>query len=166
VESVYHRRVHSETGQTPLERFLAAAAGAPTAPVAEARLIEAFRWSETRTVSKTATVSLFGNIYEVEPELAGFRVQLVFDPHELAEIEVRCHDRLAGRAVPLEIRRHVHPRAQRTDPEKTQSTGIDYLGLVSERRERGLRKRIDYRDLSRTGDETNPTNKEEQKDEY
>ena len=30
VEQVYHRRVHSETGQTPLERFLAP--GAPTLP--------------------------------------------------------------------------------------------------------------------------------------
>ena len=34
VESVYHRMVHSETGQTPLERFLAA--GAPSRPVPNA----------------------------------------------------------------------------------------------------------------------------------
>jgi putative transposase len=144
VESIYHRRIHTETGQSPLERFLAA--GAP-AGVEQARLREAFLWSEARTVSKTATFSLHGNTYEVEPELAGFRVQVVFDPLALAEIEVRLAGRPAGRAVPLEIRRHVHPRARSADPEQAPSTKIDYLRLISERHVDGMRRRIDYRDL-------------------
>ena len=93
VESVYHRRVHSETGQAPLERFLAA--GAPTLP-AERTLREAFRWSEWRTVSKTGTVGIHGNSYEVDPELAGRRVELVFDPLVLADVEVRVDGRPAG----------------------------------------------------------------------
>jgi putative transposase len=45
VESIYHRRVHSETGQAPLERFLAP--GPPQLP-SERSLSEAFRWSERR----------------------------------------------------------------------------------------------------------------------
>ncbi|MGH7733287.1 MAG: DDE-type integrase/transposase/recombinase, partial [Gemmatimonadales bacterium] len=61
VESVYHQREHSETGQTPLQRFLAA--GPPPLP-SELALLEAFRWSEARTVSRTATVSMHGNVYE------------------------------------------------------------------------------------------------------
>jgi putative transposase len=40
VEQVYHQRVHTETKQTPLERFLAA--GAPVRPPSEASLREAF----------------------------------------------------------------------------------------------------------------------------
>jgi putative transposase len=55
VETVYHRRVHSETGQAPLARWMA---GGPFAVPAPADLAEAFRWSEHRTVSKTAVVSL------------------------------------------------------------------------------------------------------------
>ncbi len=157
VESVYHRRVHSETGQSPLERFLAG--GAPT-PVAQQELTEAFRWSESRTVSKTATFSLHGNTYEVDPELAGFRVQLIFDPHDLTEIEVRQGGRPAGRAVALQIRRHVHPRARGQDPEKAPASGIDYLGLLSERRQQSLRKRIDYRQLSKPDDEDHDEIKE------
>jgi hypothetical protein len=43
-------------------------------------LAEAFRWSAYRTVTKTATVSLHGNRYQVEPHLAGQKVELVFDP--------------------------------------------------------------------------------------
>jgi len=143
VESIYHRRVHSETGQPPLQRFLAV--GAPTVPT-ERSLREAFRWSERRTVSQTGTVGMHGNRYEVDPGLAGRRVELVFDPLELAEVEVRVDDGHAGLAVPLQIKRHVHPRAQ-PPAERSQPTGIDYLGLVRQRHERELNARIDYRHL-------------------
>lgn len=143
VEQVYHRRVHTETGQTPLERFVVA--GPPQLP-AEVSLREAFRWAERRTVSRTGTVEMHGNTYEVDPELAGRRVELIFDPLELCEVEVRADGRHAGMAIPRKIKRHVHPRAQPpTQPGKP--TGIDYLGLVRKRREQELQKRIDYRNL-------------------
>jgi putative transposase len=160
VESVYHRRAHSETGQTPLERFLAA--GAPALPT-ERSLREAFRWSEQRTVSRTGTVGLHGNTYEVDPGLAGRRVELIFDPLELTEIEVRCDGRHVGLAVPLNIKRHVHPRAQ-PPAEPSQSTGIDYLGLIRQRREQELQQRIDYRNLPGppTGDADHDQDNKEQ----
>jgi putative transposase len=63
VESVYHHRVHSETGQTPLARWDAgwqAAGHCPVMPAADA-LTAAFQWSAQRTVTKTATVTLHGN---------------------------------------------------------------------------------------------------------
>jgi len=155
VESVYHQRVHSETGQTPLDRFLAL--GSPTLPY-ELALCEAFRWSERRTVSRTATIGLHGNTYEVDPGLAGRRVELVFDPLELTEIQVRLDGRDVGLAVPLQIKRHVHPRAQPpADP--PQPTGIDYLGLVRQRREQELQKRIDYRNLP--GQDARPNNNDD-----
>jgi len=143
VESVYHQREHSETAQAPLERFLALG---PPPLVSELALSEAFRWSEARTVSQTGTVSMHGNTYEVDPGLAGRRVELVFDPFELAEIEVRVDGRHAGLAVPLNIKRHVHPRAQ-PPAEPPVPTGIDYLGLIRQRREQELKARIDYRNL-------------------
>ncbi len=76
VETVYHHATHSETNMTPLERF--AAGGTPKYPTA-AQLHEAFLWSETRTVTKTATVHLFANTYEVDAALVGRKVELVFD---------------------------------------------------------------------------------------
>lgn len=69
VHQVYHQRVHSETDQTPLQRFLAA--GAP-APVSGDVLAEAFRWGELRTVTSTAQVNLHGNLYDVDPSLVGW----------------------------------------------------------------------------------------------
>jgi putative transposase len=159
VEQVYHRGVHSETEQTPLQRFLAA--GPPQLP-AETSLREAFRWSERRTVSRTGTVGMHGNTYEVDPGLAGRRVDLIFDPLELADVEVRLDGHHAGLAIPRKIKRHVHPRVQ-APGEPAAPTGIDYLGLIRQRRERELQKRIDYRHLpapdGARGDE-NDDNKE------
>ena len=75
-----------------------------------AQLREAFLWSEWRTVAKTATVGLHGNTYEVDTALVGRKVELVFDPFDLA-IEVRWHGRSMGNAVPHRIGRHVHAKA-------------------------------------------------------
>jgi len=148
VETVYHRAVHSETGATPLARF---AGGTPRYPTAE-QLHEAFLWSEFRTVTKTATVSLFANTYEVDAALAGRRVELVFDPFDLTRLEVRWSGRPMGTAVPVVIGRHAHPAA-RPEPgvePPPPATGIDYLHLVETRATAQLERRISYAHMTPT----------------
>src|SRR6201993_2870048 len=146
LEVVYHRRVHSETKETPLARF--DAAGAPALPT-PALLREAFLWSVERTVTKTATVSLHGNSYEVDPALVGRKVELVFDPFDLTRIEVRYRHRPFGTAAPLQIGRYTHPQAARELPPPPTGTGIDYLKLLAEQRDAELRgHRIDYSTLA------------------
>jgi putative transposase len=150
LEVVYHRRVHSETGQTPLARF--ESAGAPQLPT-PALLREAFLWSQERTVTKTASVSLHGNSYEVDPALVGRKVELVFDPFDLTRIEVRYQHRPIGVAVPLVIGRHTHPQAKRELQPPPTTTGIDYLKLLAEQRDAELGgHRIDYASLANDGD--------------
>lgn len=136
VESVYHHQVHSETGQTPLARWndgWQAAGHGPVMPAADA-LSEAFLWSTLRTVTKTATVSLHGNTYQVEAALAGRKVELVFSPFNLEQIEVRHGGRSYGPAVPHVITRHAHPKARPETPEPlpVPATGIAYLQLVAD----------------------------------
>ena len=129
-ETVYHHRVHSETGQAPLARWADGWAGtAPPLP-APAQLHEAFLWSERRTVRKTATVSLHGNTYQVDPSLAGRKVELIFDPFDLTGIEVRWQGNPAGQAIPHVIGRHAHPKARPEQPAPAPATGIDYIGLI------------------------------------
>lgn len=70
VETIYHRRIHSETGHPPLARWHA---GGPFPLPTPAALAEAFLWEAHRTVTKTALVSLQGNTYQVDPLLAGHR---------------------------------------------------------------------------------------------
>jgi putative transposase len=144
VETVYHMAVHRETNMAPLTRFLSG--GAPALPSAEL-LAEAFKWSESRTVTKTATVSLFSNSYEVDAVLVGRRVELVFDPFDLAKIEVRYSGRPMGNAVPMHIGRHTHPQAKTEAPAPPPVTGIDYLGLVLARQHEELERRTSYAGL-------------------
>jgi putative transposase len=141
--------VHSETGQTPLERFIAP--GPPPLPY-ELALAGAFRWSERRTVSKTGTVGMHGNTYEVDADLAGRQVDLVFDPLDLADVAVQIGGRHVGLAVALKIKRHVHPRAQ-PPTRPAEPTGIDYLALIQKRHDQSLQQRIDYRHLPAPGGE-------------
>jgi putative transposase len=154
VETVYHQRIHSETGQAPLARFLAA--GPPALPSPQL-LREAFLWSHTRRVTKTATLSLHGNSYEVDAALIGRKVEVVFDPFDLTTLEVRYQGRPMGIAVPHRIGRHVHPDARPDQSPPTPApTGIDYLGLVAAQHRAALAARINYTDL--------PTNQPEQVD--
>lgn len=145
VEQVYHQRVHTETQMAPLARFLA---DGPPVPVPADLLAEAFRWGEWRTVTKTATVSLQGNLYEVDAALAGSKVELVFDPFDLSDIDVRHHGRPVGKAVPFRIGRHVHPKAHADAPPPAAPTGIDYLRLIQTRHTRALGQRLHYARLA------------------
>lgn len=136
VESVYHHQVHSETGQTPLDRWNQGwdrVGHGPITPDADA-LTEAFLWSQYRTVTKTATVSLHSNTYQVEAALVGRKVELVFSPFDLERIEVRYGGRSYGQAVPHVITRHSHPKAKPEirEPEPAPKTGITYLNLIGQ----------------------------------
>jgi putative transposase len=142
VEGVYHHATHSETGTTPMQRLTA---GPPPAVPGPELLREAFLWSETRTVTKTATVNLHSNLYEVDAALVGRKVELIFDPFDLAVIEVRWNNRPMGHAVPVRIGRHAHPHARPETPTPAPAgTGIDYLALVEARRDRHEEHHISY----------------------
>jgi putative transposase len=130
VETAYHRRVHSETKVTPLERFVA---GGPFVIPTPAQLHEAFLWSEHRTVTKTATVALHGNTFEVDAALVGRRVECVFDPFDLTSIEIRYQGRPMGAGVARVIGRHTHPMARPDKAMAPPTTGIDYLALLADR---------------------------------
>lgn len=136
VESVYHHGMHSETGQAPLQRWEQGwqAAGHGPAMASAPALTEAFLWSQWRVVTKTATVSLHGNIYQVESVLVGREVELVFSPFNLEDITVRYHDADYGRAVPHRITRHTHPKARPETPQPAPApaTGLAYLHLVAD----------------------------------
>jgi putative transposase len=149
----YHRAGHSESGLAPLARW-AAGAPDPLPLPSPGQLREAFLWSERRTVKKTATVSLHGNTYQVDPSLARRAVELVFDPFDLTDIEVRHKGQPAGKAVPFVIGRHRHAKTrvghdeQRAEPAPT---GIDYLKILDAAHGEQLREQINYAALAADG---------------
>jgi putative transposase len=159
VQAGYHRAVHSETGEPPLARWANGISGPLPLP-SPAQLREAFLWSERRTVKKTATVSLHGNLYQVDASLVRCVVELVFDPFDLADMQVRHKGKPAGKAVPFLIGRHRHAKTragdsgQRAEPEPT---GIDYLRILDAAHGAELQAQINYAALITPGeDSTSP----------
>ncbi|HUZ03213.1 MAG TPA: DDE-type integrase/transposase/recombinase [Thermomicrobiaceae bacterium] len=152
-EQVANTRIHAETGQAPIVRFERAG---PHRAADPGLLREAFRWSVTRKVTRTATVPLEGNAYGVDPALVGRRVELRYDPEDLTRIDVYLDGTPAGVARPFRTTRHVHravPQATQPAPEQT---GIDYLALVAAAHEEaaGTGAKIEFTQLPMpTGDQ-------------
>ena len=153
LEGVYHRTRHSETGETPLARLMRARALRRPTP---AELHEAFLWSATRTADKTAAVALFGNHYELDAALARVEVELLFDPFDLTDIEVRYQGRPMGRAIPRRISRHTHPAARPEAAAPPKPSGIDYLGLVAARVAAEQARRIAYVEIGSPNPDLTP----------
>src|SRR6266540_6053322 len=150
-EQVTNARTHAETKQAPIERFLANFTPSVPPP---ALLAEAFRWSLTRRVAKTATVNLLANRYQVDPALVGRTVELRFDPEDLTRIDVYDHGIPAGTAIPFVIGRHVHPAVPQAAPPRAADPepGIDYMGLVHTAHTEALGEgSISYRDVRLPG---------------
>jgi transposase InsO family protein len=150
VDQVANRRTHAETATTPEARF---AAGGPPRAADPMRLAEAFRWSAQRKVTRTATVSLDGNHYTVDPSLVGRRVELRFDPEDLSVIDVFFEGRPAGVATPLVIGRHIHAAVPQSARPVVVATGVDYLGLVAAAHEAETVGPISFVDVPLFGDD-------------
>jgi putative transposase len=158
VETVYHVRTHSQTGVAPLHRWREGMSHPIPTPT-PAQLREAFLWSAQRTVARTATVSLHNNVYQVDPVLVGRRVELVFDPFDLADVEVRHNGRSYGTATVFRLGRHSHPKARPEHPDPPPApTGIDYLRLVDAAHHSQLGDRINYGAISGSTDNSEPDN--------
>jgi transposase InsO family protein len=132
LECVYHRTVHTETEQTPLERYQQ---GLDTIRSADPEILrKAFLWRETRKVRKDGCIELQGNRYQVDPHLAGRKLELRFDPFDLSRMEVFLEGTSLGQAVVLLQGRekHIsveHLATQPLSPPKPKSA-LDYLAAL------------------------------------
>jgi transposase InsO family protein len=135
LEQGYHHWRNRETGETPVARF-ARGLGDIRLPD-PVRLSQVFLWLEDRKVDKTGQVPFQGNRYEVDPRLAGRKVQLRYDPFDLSIIQVWYDGRRFDDARPYDlVRQHdqrVRPPAQHevTLP----ATGLSYLDLLLDKHE-------------------------------
>ncbi len=132
VELIYHQTVHSETSQAPLARFQESLSQITLRQADPAKLREAFLWRERRTVTRTATLSLQGNRYSVEPLLSGQQVELRFDPFELSEVEVWQNSHFVAQAQVVKLERERHLALDRIPPpaEAASPEHVDFLAAL------------------------------------
>ncbi len=132
----YNRKPHTETRQTPLDRWRAGVDQVRYAD--EETLRQAFLWREDRTPDKTGLFSLFGTRYQVGPELAKRRIEVRYDPEMLDEIEVWRDQTMRERVRPFEVRHSRRPRPVLPEPASPPAEApppvADWLGhLVRQR---------------------------------
>ena len=159
IEVVYHCKVHAETGQSPLDRFRQDPA--PTVrSVAPLTLRNAFLFRDTRHVSKTGHVNFQGNRYTVPAFLVGQAVELRYDPFDLTAVEVWLNGQYLAQAEPAHVLTTVQPglTPDPTPPPPQPTTGVDYLALLRQERERLLQEQLPPIPFTRlTSQDTHPS---------
>jgi putative transposase len=123
VETVYHTRAHSRTGQTPRQRW-EADEQPPLRSVSAYQLEQAFLQWARRKVGTTGEIKLEGNIYYADPTLAHQTVIVRYDPFDLSAIWLWREGQpmlrvTADRLVTRQLRRD-HKRVARRRPTAAQ----------------------------------------------
>ena len=143
LERIYHARVHGETGQTPLDRFLAGAEHVRSADPEALRL--AFQWRTKRRVTRQATLSLQGNLYSVDPAWSGQAIELRYDPFDLSQMEVYREGVRLGTARLTITKRQRHLAVEHLVPESRPTAApaqIDFLKTLREEHDHTLRQQL------------------------
>ena len=111
VQTIYHQRPHSSTGQSPEYRYQQAASSLRHLP-AQVEIDPLFYVHLDRTVRKNGTVRLDGELFEVPLSLRALKVQLRLDPFRRARIEVWHQNKFIGLAkkAPLHLNSEIDPR--------------------------------------------------------
>ena len=134
----YHRTPHSETKEGPEARFRSIPVDHPAPPLEI--LDEYLRECETRTVHrKWSTVEVDKIRFRVHPSLRGRRVQVLFDPHDLAYVLVCFQHRHVERAYPQVVNEEAPPVEARPI---LQGPPTDYLGLMKADHEVRMRQEL------------------------
>lgn len=126
----YNRRVHSETGEAPLDRWRGGVDRVCYAD--DEKMRQAFLWKETRTADKTGVFGLLGVRYQVGPKLARRKLEVRFDPEALHEVEVWRGGEFVERVKPLTVSAHRRPKANDEAKPPDSPPVADYLGHLVE----------------------------------
>jgi transposase InsO family protein len=160
LELIYHTTRHSETGQTPLERFQAGLNEVRSADPEQLR--KAFLWREIRKVRRDGRIELQGNTYQVPAHLSGQKIELRFDPFDLSNLELWFDGKNLGKATVTQQGREKHIAVERLvtqAPKPEQATpSMNYLALLRAEHQQNLRKEAGQLQFARLLRNQQPTN--------
>lgn len=101
IETVYHRREHSALGTTPLLRWQRDMDRIRQLP-AGTDLRRLFFHRVPRVVRRDSTFLLHAHYFEAPPHLAGEKIEVRFDPLDLAVVEIYWQSQSQGLARPVD----------------------------------------------------------------
>lgn len=109
----YHQRIHSSTGQSPLNRFGLHVEMIRKPP---ADLEDHFRKEVRRRVTKDRTVSIDKRLYEAPTRFIGEQLSLLYHEHKPDKVEIIHKGSSHGNLVPLDLQ--INANAKRDRPEQ------------------------------------------------
>jgi hypothetical protein len=112
-------------------------------------LREAFRWSCSPKVSRTATVSLLGNRYQVDPAPGRPPGRAPLRPRGPPASPSTSRAGWSAGPSPSDSADTSIPRFPRQPRHRPSRAGTDYLGLVLNAQEEATREGVAFRDLDR-----------------
>jgi len=104
----YQQKIHSATGQKPLDRFTRENHCLRRAP---ANLKDHFRKVVRRCVNNDRSITIDGKLYEGPVALIGKRVELLYHQSDPEQVEVRYQNKSYGIIRPVDV--HVNCRVKR-----------------------------------------------------
>jgi putative transposase len=137
---VNHRR-HRETKQVPADVYGPEPRHPYPDPLAFDQL---FLWRRRATVDKFGTVPLEGNRYAAGADLRGQRVELRYDPFDLAKVQLWVKGAFRAELAPEAlVERVAEPVRGDPQPPETRATGTSFLAVLREQYEADLRRQAE-----------------------
>ena len=129
-EQEYNRKVHETTGEEPHNRWMAGIEKIRYAE--EEKLRKAFMWKATRAPDKTGVFSLGSVKYQIHSDFKGKKVEVLYDPEAMHEVEIRQKGEFVQRAKPLSVSPWRRPKASESKPKATEEPvqKSNFLGRV------------------------------------
>jgi transposase InsO family protein len=159
LDQIYHAHVHSETGQTPFERFTASldTLDLRTADAEQLRL--AFLWRVQRKVSLQGTLKFQGNTYQVDAGLRGQTIELRFDPFDLSRMDIHVQGKCMGTASVIRGQRLLHLHVERLVPpalRNNPAARTDFLATLRDEHTAALRAQLGTLQFAKLTDPNHP----------
>jgi len=129
----YHSKIHSATGQTPLERFQQSVLKHPPRRIADLEKFNSyFLYRENRKIDKYGQIKIQGNVYPLKGLPIGTQVEVRFDPFDLSVVFVHHEGRFFQKLNATIITSSVFQNlpAERPASVKVSKAAQDYFAKV------------------------------------
>jgi transposase InsO family protein len=135
INSSYHCSEHASLGTTPLLRWQRDIEHIRLLPPAT-DLRRLFFYRLNRLVRKDCTFLLQNRFYEAPPHLAGQTIEVRFDPLDTSQVEIYFEGQPQGSARIVDpVANGQMPSSKPSQPLKPESTGINYVELLTKKKE-------------------------------
>jgi transposase InsO family protein len=141
VETTYHTRVHSRTGQTPFDRWNGDSQP-PLRTVTPYALQQAFLHWGRRKVGSTGEVKLLGNLYFADPVLAHKTVVIRYDPFDLSAVWLWQEDQPMQRLTAQRLVTRALRRGEKVMEQKHSAAARRFLHTLSDGHQRKLAREM------------------------